>query len=275
VFAALVIALVLIYLLNFFFRTVSSVYELKDKFEFPFIGSVKKHNGKEMNREILLNLYSNVLNIGAFEGNKMITFSSISENEGKTFVTKELGTLLADYGKRVLLIDIKFNGVGQSKDSWATELLNSTGSKALKKTYQFFKNTINFIVDKIYWTRKFFWFLGRKNKSLQELMIHSKTQNKNLDYVFLTGDNQQLTSTQLFSPSTANFLKEMKKNYDVVLIDTDSISKKVDAAAAMMISDFNFFVFRKGVSRVKKLNKCKDFVESYNLKNIYMVFNGC
>jgi len=105
-------------------------------------------------------------------------------------------------------------------------------------------------------------------------MVQTDVQNRNLDYVFLAGENQELTSTQLFSPSTANFLSEMKNNYDVVLIDTDNISRKVDAAAAMRISDFNFFVFRKGVTRARKLNRCNQFVESYNLKNVYMVFNG-
>ena len=273
VFAALILSLVLIYSLNFFFRTVGSVYELKDKLDFPFIGSVKKQKGKEVNHEILLNLYSNVLNIGAFEGNKMITFSSISDNEGKTFITKELGNLLADYGKRVLLIDMNFKTNSSSESPWMEELLQFPENKQVRSFLNALKSIIGFIVGKIYWTRKLMWLFGSKSKSLQEL-VQTNKQSSNLDYVFLSGDNQDLTSTQLFSPSTSGFLKEMKNNYDVVLIDTENITKKVDAAAAMRVSDFNFFVFRKGVSKSRKLTECRQFVESYNLENIYLVFNG-
>ncbi len=274
VFAALIISLILIYVLNFFFRTLTSVYELKDKFDYPFIGTVKKRKGNTVSKEILLNLYSNVLNVGAFEGNKMITFSSISDNEGKTFITKELGTLLAEYGKRVLLIDMNFKNINETSSPWWTEIFGNAINKILKSIYFSIKTTLNSLYNNLYWTRKLLGMVGHKSHSLQELMLHADKQNKNLDYVFLTGDNQQLTSTQLFSPNTANFLNEMKNNYDVVLVDAENISKKVDAASAMMISDFNFFVFRKGVSRVRKLDKCNAFVESYNLENIYMVFNG-
>ncbi len=274
IFAALVLSLILIYVLNFFFRTVTSVYELKEKFDFPLIGTVKKHRGKSFNQEILLNLYSNVLNIGAFEGNKMITLTSISENEGKTFIAKELGTLLADYGKRVLLIDMNFKNMEKTEAGWLEDVINSPGNDLVEKAFSLFQNFTQSILNRIYWTRKLLCFFGYKSKSLEELMLQSDHQNKNLDYVFLTGENQQLTSTQLFSPSTRHFLNEMKNNYDVILVDTDDISTKVDAAAAMMISDFNFFVFRKGVSRARKLNHCNRFVESYNLKNVYMIFNG-
>ncbi len=273
VFASLIIALVLIYVLNFFFRTVSSVYEIKDKFDYPLAGTVKRQKGKDVNREVLLNLYSNVLNMGAFEGSKMITLSSISDNEGKTFITRELGNLLAEYGKRVLLIDMNF----QQKNvetPWLEEVYNTTQNKFLKSTFQITKYIGNKILTNIYWIRKMFWFLQTKSKSLQELMVQNKQTNKNLDYVFLEGDNQKLTTTQLFSPSTSGFLNEMKKNYDVVLVDTENISRKVDAAAAMSISDYNFFIFRKGVSRTRKLNFCNQFIDAYNLKNIYLIFNG-
>jgi len=273
VFAALIIALCLIYLLNFFFRTVSSVYEIKDKLDYPLAGTVKRHRGKDMNREVLLNLYSNVLNMGAFEGSKMITLSSISDNEGKTFITRELGNLLAEYGKRVLLIDMNFQQKN-AETPWLEEVYNTTQNKFLKTTFSITKNILNKIFTNIYWTRKLLWFLQTKSKSLQEIMVQNKQTNKNLDYVFLEGDNKKMTTTQLFSPSTSGFLNEMKKNYDVVLVDTDNITRKVDAAAAMSISDYNFFVFRKGISRTRKLNFCNQFIDAYNLKNIYLVFNG-
>lgn len=271
VFAFMIIGLALVYGLNFFFRTVTSVYELKESLAFPVIAKVpRKKTTTSNNRESLLNLYSNFLNLGAFEGSKMISISSLADNEGKTFITKELGNLLADYGKRVLLIDLNF------REASISEKNNSKTIKTIQKPLVILDDLwtkIKHLLDRYYWTKKLLWMLGYKGKSLQDLSLKPINQSKNLDYVFLAGEDQALTSTQLFSPNTKNFLQGIKRNYDVVLIDTDCISKKIDAAATMMISDFNFFIFRRGVSRVRHINKCQQFVEAYNLDNIYLVLN--
>lgn len=271
VFAFMIIGLALVYALNFFFRTVSSVYELKENLTYPVIAKVPRNKSMATNnRESLLNLYSNFLNLGAFEGSKMISISSLADNEGKTFITKELGSLLADYGKRVLLIDLNFRAAEVNKETEDHSL--SIFEKPLIFLDELW-STLKHFLGRYYWTKKLLWMLGYRGKSLQDLALKPVQQSKNLDYVFLAGEDQALTSTQLFSPSTKHFLQEIKSNYDVVLIDTDCISKKIDAAATMMISDFNFFIFRRGVSRVRHINKCQQFVEAYNLDNIYLVLN--
>jgi Mrp family chromosome partitioning ATPase len=66
----------------------------------------------------------------------------------------------------------------------------------------------------------------------------------------------------------------MKSNYDVILIDTAATKSKIDAAAAMGLSDLNLLVFRKGKSRIRNLKKCKSFIENYNIDNVHFVLNG-
>ena len=66
----------------------------------------------------------------------------------------------------------------------------------------------------------------------------------------------------------------MKTNYDVVLIDTAAAKHKIDAAAAMGMSDLNLLVFRKGKSKIRNLKKCKSFIDAYNIPNVQFLLNG-
>jgi Mrp family chromosome partitioning ATPase len=167
----------------------------------------------------------------------MITVSSLSSGEGKTFITEKLGRLLAGYGKRVLLIDMNFKSPKLKQIFTAPEENN------------------------------------KQIKGIPETQIN-KIGTENLDFVFLAGEGEQMKSTLLFAPQTATFLNEMKSNYDVVLIDTAATDSKIDAAAVMGLSDLNLMVFRKGKSRIRNLKKCKSFLDSYKIKNVQFVLNG-
>lgn len=236
-FIALLFGLALIYLLNYFFAGVQSVSDIEEELNIPFLGTVKKSKKSgDSSLESILNLYTNIENLPFFDGPKMITVASLSKGEGKTFITENLGRLLAGYGKRVLLIDMNFH------------------SPKLKKIFSLNPDTKG------------------KLKEIPTQQIN-KIGNENLDFVFLAGEDNQMTSTLLFAPQTATFLNEMKSNYDVVLIDTSATSKKIDAAAAMRISDLNLFVFKKGKSKLRKLGDCQSFIDAYNLENVKFVLN--
>ena len=233
-FFGLIIGLILIYVLNFFFAGVNAVSDVRDEMDIPFIGYVKKAKNQDVSFEPILNIYTNINNNNFFDGPKMITVSSLSKGEGKTFITEKLGRLLAGYGKRVLLIDMNFQ------------------SPKLKQIF----------------TEQPEQFEGIPQRQV------NKIGNENLDFVFLAGEDKNMKSTLLFAPQTATFLNEMKTNYDVVLIDTAATNNKIDAAAAMGMSDLNLFVFRKGKSRIRNLKKCKSFLEAYNIENVQFVLNG-
>ncbi len=236
-FFAMVFGLVLIFVLNYFFAGVTTISDVTEKIDVPFLGYVNKTKSNDSSFDSILNIYTNIHNDQFFEGPKMITVSSLSTGDGKTFITEKLGRLLAGYGKRVLLIDMNFQ------------------SPKLKKIFTEPDNK------------------GNQMEGFSERQVN-KIGEENLDFVFLAGDAKQMKSALLFAPQTATFLNEMKSNYDIVLIDTAATDKKVDAAAVMGLSDLNLFVFRKGKTRIRNLKKCKSFLDAYKIDNVHFVLNG-
>lgn len=237
VFVAMLVGLALIYLLNFFFASIQSVEEIRDELDLPVLGTISKEKMPNQG-EALLNLYHNIADTAFFDSPKIITIASSSRGVGKTYITQRLGTLLASYGKKVLLIDMNFQ------------------SPRLKQIFRMEKAPSSASLP------------AESEASLAQVA------SKNLDFVFLAGEESQMTSTLLFAPQTATFLTEMKNNYDVVLIDTADTDSQIDAAAAMRLSDLNLMIFRKGKSRLRKMKSCRDFIDSYKLKNIHCVLNG-
>lgn len=236
-FIAMLFGLVLIYVLNYFYAGIQTIADVREELDIPFLGYVEQAKSDEYSFDSVLNIYTNIHNLQFFESPKMITVSSLSPGEGKSFITEKLGRLLAGYGKRVLMIDMNFQ------------------SPQLKNIFTLPEGK------------------NRDIRGFNENQV-SKIGNENLDFVFLAGEDKQMKSTLLFAPQTATFLNEMKSNYDVVLIDTAAAKTKVDAAAAMCLSDLNLFVFRKGKSRIRNLKKCKSFLDAYNIDNVQFVLNG-
>ncbi len=236
-FLATIFGLILIFVLNYFFAKISTISDVTENIDLSFLGYVKKAKNNETSFDSILNIYTSFHNNQFFNGPKMITVSSLATGDGKTFITEKLGRLLAGYGKRVLLIDMNFQSP-KLKEIFTNPAEN--------------KEQINGIPEK------------QVNKIGEE----------NLDFVFLGGENKQMKSTLLFAPQTATFLNEMKANYDVVLIDTAALNKKIDSAAVMSLSDLNLFVFRKGKSKIRNLTKCKSFFEAYKIDNVQFVLNG-
>ena len=235
-FMALICGLLLVYILNYFFAGVNDVSDVKESMDIPFLGFVNKTKNADSSVDPILNIYTNINKNKLFDAPAMITVSSLSTGEGKTFISEKLGRLLASYGKKVLMIDMNFQ------------------SPKLKQIFTDIPEQSQL-------------------KDIPERQVN-KIGSDNLDFVFLAGEDKQMKSTLLFAPQTAMFLNEMKNNYDVVLIDTAAAKSKIDAAAAMGLSDLNLMVFRKGKSRIRNLKKCKAFIENYNIDNVHFVLNG-
>ena len=235
-FLALIFGLLLVFILNYFLAGVNDVSDVKESMDIPFLGFVNKAKNADSSVDPILNIYTNINKNKFFDAPAMITVSSLSTGEGKTFISEKLGRLLASYGKKVLMIDMNFE------------------SPKLKQIFTEIPEQSQL-------------------KDIPERQIN-KIGNDNLDFVFLAGEDKQMKSTLLFAPQTAMFLNEMKNNYDVVLIDTAAAKSKIDAAAAMGLSDLNLMVFRKGKSRIRNLKKCKAFIENYNIDNVHFVLNG-
>ncbi len=234
VFLSIIVSLILIYILNFFFATIRSVEDITDELDLPVIGTVNKQ------RKRALDASDPVLNL-------YTNIANLEFFEGRKMITVSSGD--QNEGKTFIA-----ERLGR--------LLASYGKRVL-------------LID-----------MNFKTPRLKNIFAPSKTEEAKTnapvpsanfpqpDFMYLAEDGNEMPSSLLFAPQTALLLSEMKNNYDVVLIDTAATSQRIDAAAAMRLSDLNLMVLRKGKSRVHRLKKHKAFLDAYNLENIHCVLNG-
>ena len=236
----LLVGMGLVYIFDYFWKRVRTDEEIEEQFGTPLMATVEKSKKKQPNpMEPYLNLYTNLNNINMLSGGKIISICSTSPREGKSTITANFGKLLASFDKQVLLIDMNME----------TPML-----------HQFFKMENQAGVDDIL----------ERDAHAQSLVRTNGIPNLSL---ITAGNKSEATSTKVFSPKTASFLQKMRTEYDVVLIDTAAVAKRLDAAAIMRLCDANLFLFRKGKTKVRKLEVAQEFIKDYHIPNVYLVFN--
>ena len=197
--------------------------------------------------EPYLNLYTNIniLQKGVATDEEeikpwTILISSIMPNEGRTFVVAGLGRTMAYFDKKVLLID-----------------LDNRKPKLHKKFDM--ENGVG-VAD----------FL--RNKVLAKDCI-SPTGIDNLD--ILTGGNlSEIPEELVFSPKIANLVKDMKKYYDIIIIDTPPTAVHIESVAMMHEADLNLYMIQAHKSKARFVKYISTFLEEYKIPNFYLVLNG-
>lgn len=232
--------LILVYGYSYFMGRVDSPLEVEESMQKPLLATVGRLSRRSVNPlEPFLNLYSNLNAHGLLSSGKVISFCSTATREGKTFITANLGKLLASFGKKVLLIDMN--------------MVNP-------RLHEFFEINNAAGVDKIL----------QYGVKAQTLVRTNGIPNL---AVITAGSRSAASSTLIFSPKTESFLQTVKREYDVVLIDTAATGQRVDAAGIMRLCDASILVIRQGRLRKVKVNRGQQFAEKYNVKNVNIVYN--
>ncbi|MEL6926615.1 MAG: CpsD/CapB family tyrosine-protein kinase, partial [Bacteroidota bacterium] len=236
----LLVGMGFIYIYSFFFVTVYSEDDIREHFDTPIMAQVTKLKKRSINpMEPFLHLYTNLNNKHLLKGGKTIAVCSGHAKEGKSIVTAQLGKLLASFDINVLLIDMNME----------------------KPTlHEYFKMEN---------------YAGMDDILEHDAHAHSLIRTNGMQNLSLitAGSKSATTSTQVFSPRTGSFLEKMRAEYDVILIDTAAVTRRLDAAAIMQLCDANLYLFRKGHSRKRRLSKAKSFIQKYQIPNVYLVYN--
>ncbi|MFT5834659.1 MAG: capsular exopolysaccharide synthesis family protein [Cognaticolwellia sp.] len=248
IFVALLFGLLVVYIWYFFANEIESKEELKDYVHAPIISSISDIDDNHFQDiEPYLNLYTNIniLQKGVATDEEeikpwTILISSIMPNEGRTFVVAGLGRTMAYFDKKVLLID-----------------LDNRKPKLHKKFDM--ENGVG-VAD----------FL--RNKILAKDCI-SPTGIDNLD--ILTGGNlSEIPEELVFSPKIANLVKDMKKYYDIIIIDTPPTAVHIESVAMMHEADLNLYMIQAHKSKARFVKYISTFLEEYKIPNFYLVLNG-
>lgn len=171
---------------------------------------------------------------------KTIVVTSTISGEGKTFVAINLGGILALSNKKVLIVD--------------TDLRRPRMSKAFNNLTE----------------------LGLSNYLLDECDIEQcikSTEINNLFY-FPAGPLTEYPNELLNSNKMDELLEELKKSFDIIILDTPPIGLISDTTKFILLADTTIYVFRSEFSKKEFIYNLEKLKQELNPKELIIVLNA-
>ncbi|MDI3479923.1 MAG: tyrosine-protein kinase Etk/Wzc [Rikenellaceae bacterium] len=169
-----------------------------------------------------------------------IVVTSTISGEGKTFVAINLGGILALSNKKVLIID--------------TDLRRPKMSITFNNLNEF----------------------GLSNYLLGECNIEQcikATDINNLSY-FPAGSLPEYPNELLTSHKMDELLENLKKYYDIIILDTPPIGLISDTTKFILLADTTLYVFRSEYSKKEFIYNLEKLKQELNPKELIIVLNG-
>lgn len=174
---------------------------------------------------------------------KVFVITSSTPHQGKSFVSKNLSTVLGMADKKVLLVD--------------ADIRKRSISRALSTTKR--KGLTSYLNEE----------LG--TKSLAEY-VEKDTIYKGVDFlpggVMPPNPSELLMSTRL-----EELIEEAKQVYDYIVIDTTPMLSVADASIVDRVADVTLFVVRMGVEEVSFIPQLDKLNRDKKLRNMALVLN--
>ena len=163
---------------------------------------------------------------------KTILLTSPQSGDGKSFITANLAVAYAQEDKKVLVVDCDLR---KGRQHEIFEVMNVTSGG--------YSNLI----------------LNYKDDSKLDKYIVS-TSNKNID-LLPTGPTPPNPVELLASESNQKLMKELRKHYDVILLDCPPVLGLSDTMIMTKYSDANLIVVSSRKTKVESLDKAKKVFE--------------
>jgi capsular exopolysaccharide synthesis family protein len=212
--------------------------ELNHTVNIPFIGNIaNEFKSPARWEESISDLCTRVL---LKPDTKMMTITSSTSGEGKTHIAASFSKSFAAMDKKVLLIDM--NG-------YHPDIANK--------------------------------FEITPEKSLSDVLtgscdIHdaiSLTSYPNLD-VLVSGNLNGGVNGLLSSTKRNSIITDLRKHYDLIVIDTPGTANHIDAIPMMKISDLNVFVVRANTTRKQSVIAAGEMKTDYEIDNMHFLLNA-
>jgi len=250
---ALILSVLLVLLKYLLYNKILSTLDISEYTTIPVIGGVPTakismdvshvvvhERPKSMMAEAFRNIRTN-LEFYPIEGNcRVITISSTIAGEGKTFVGLNIAAIFAMTGKKVLIIDCDLRKPRLDK-CFGVENIKGVSTILIKKHN--FKECIR------------------------------KSDVENLDFI-TSGPIPPNPAELILNDSLENLVNDLKKDYDVVVIDTPPIGIVTDALVTYKMADNQVYVMRSGVSPKSFIENVNSFSTGSKLIKMSIVLNG-
>lgn len=171
---------------------------------------------------------------------KMICITSEVAGEGKSFIAVNLSSTLSLIDKRIILI------AADLRRSRLHKTFNMTNDKGLSN------------------------YLANQCGSDE---IIRPTGQPSLD-IILSGPVPPNPSELLHSERMKILIDELKKKYDIIMVDTAPVGLVSDSIPLIRMSDVNIFVIRSGKSKFYAASVPQRLANEYSLKNTVIILNA-
>ena len=234
---------------------IAGIRELEKLVTIPVLGAIPMDDGKKLNKttlvvrkdsksslsEALRTIRTNMDFISTTSGPKIISVTSTVPSEGKTFVSANLGAIIAMTNQKVCIIDIDMRkpkihitfGSASSQDGVSTLI---SGKSTLEE-------------------------------SLQE------TEIENLNFI-AAGPTPPNPSELLLQREFGELLSKLKKDFDVIILDTPPVGLVTDACLVMVKSDIQIYVMRADYSKRSYTKVINDLKDSSQFSNMIAILNA-
>lgn len=239
-----------LYLIN---NKIISIKELENGTNVPILGAIPMSNHvtetifhvidnpKSIVSEAIRTLRTNLEFFTAGGYNKVISISSTISGEGKSFLAVNLGGVIALSRKKVVLVDLDMRKPKNDKYPAGSDSKKGMSTILIKKT------------------------------TWQECVIHTSLEN--FDFI-PSGPHPPNPSELLANGEFVEFLDELKKHYEFIIIDTPPVGLVTDGIMAMKRSDLSVYVFRANYSHMDFMHNLLRIVTLNKLKNVSAVLNA-
>ncbi|MBK0381655.1 polysaccharide biosynthesis tyrosine autokinase [Pedobacter sp. SD-b] len=243
----------IIYLRNNLNESVINASDIENVLEIPIIGEVAFQKNKSLIsfettgtstiREQLRTLRTNLYYLYGDKTNGRVTLvtSSLPE-EGKTFISSNLGITLAQVSRKTIILEMNLR---QPK---------------LEETFKL-KDREPGITD----------FLNDKAKL--EDIIHQTELNPNL-YFIASGAIVNNPAELLEKPQLKYLIDALKNNFDDIIINSAPVHLFPDATILSRLTDITLYIIKQGFTETKELEFLREINNKKHLNNIQIVFNG-
>jgi tyrosine-protein kinase Etk/Wzc len=229
----------------------SSKEDVKMITDFSIIGSIPIGN---VNDKLILNepqsaiaesfymLRSNLVYYLHGDSSKVILVTSSIPGEGKSFTAFNLATSFALSNSKTVLVEFDLRKPSEIMQNFNHE------------------STIPGVSS---------YLINRAR--LEEIII--KTDAPNLD-IISSGQIPPNPIALLASKKTQDLIRELRKQYDYIIIDTPPYGLLTDSFLLMDHADINLFITRLNYTKKNVLAASIEDIEAKNIDNLYLLING-
>jgi len=252
-FLGILIPLIIVFVLFFINNSIQNTEDITSQTQIPLIGVVGLNKEKsslavfDKPKSPLSEAFRAIRSSLQFlykkqqlDGAKTLMITSSISGEGKTFCSINIATVFALSEKKTVIV-----GLDLRKPKLAEEfnLVNHSG-------------VVNYLI---------------KQKSLSEIV--NKTKIPYLD-VILSGPVPPNPSELLIGETMKEFIEELKKTYDYIILDTPPVGLVSDALELIQFSDVTLYVVRQNYTKKEMIMLLNNRVKRGELSNVSIVLNG-